>query len=148
MLSAHTEPEEIARVVGMGARGYIPKSSDEEVLRHAISLVLSHNVYVPPSVLSAVADTAGGPDSMHAHPPARPPPANPLDLLTPRQRATLNLIMLGQSNKEIARNLNLLESTVKAHVRVILQKLKASNRTQAARIAAELGWSPTSSSVS
>jgi DNA-binding NarL/FixJ family response regulator len=46
----------------------------------------------------------------------------------------------GHSNKEIARKLGLLESTVKAHVKVILKKLSAQNRTQAALIASDLGW--------
>lgn len=137
MVSAHVNPEQIAATINLGARGYILKSSSQEVLRHALSLVMSGSVYIPSSVLAAVGQ--GG--SAGAERPGRSSSGNPLRNLTPRQRATLDLMMLGKSNKEIARELDVLESTVKAHVRVILNKLKASNRTQAVRIATDLGWS-------
>ncbi|MEX1206660.1 MAG: LuxR C-terminal-related transcriptional regulator, partial [Dongiaceae bacterium] len=68
------------------------------------------------------------------------PPDNPLSALTGRQREVLTLLMGGHSNKEIARRLGLLESTIKAHIKIILGKLAASNRTQAAMVAADLGW--------
>lgn len=143
ILSAHSQPEEIARAMELGVRGYVPKGSSESVLKHAISLVVAGEVYVPPSVLgmvrhvrrAAARETAGTVATA----------SSLIDQLTPRQRDTLELIMLGQSNKEIARNLDLLESTVKAHVRVILQKLRAGNRTQAARIALDLGLRPPAS---
>lgn len=141
MLSAYSQPEEIARAVELGVRGYIPKGASESVLKHAISLVLAGEVYVPPSVLSTLRHVRKGVqrETVNGVAPGSP---GPLEQLTPRQRDTLELIMLGQSNKEIARSLSLLESTVKAHVRVILQKLKATNRTQAARIAVDLGLQP------
>ena len=52
--------------------------------------------------------------------------------MTPRQIEVLKLLAQGQSNKEIARNLDMPESTVKVHVKAILQKLGVKNRTQAA----------------
>lgn len=137
MVSAHVNPEQIAATINLGARGYILKSSSQEVLKHALSLVMSGAVYIPSSVLAALGQGhVQGPEQ-----PGRASPGNPLRNLTPRQRATLDLMMLGKSNKEIARELDVLESTVKAHVRVILNKLKAANRTQAVRIATDLGWS-------
>jgi two-component system nitrate/nitrite response regulator NarL len=52
--------------------------------------------------------------------------------LCPRERSILQCLTVGRSNKEIARELSLSEATVKAHVKVIMRKLKARNRTQAA----------------
>jgi len=59
--------------------------------------------------------------------------------LTGQEMKVLERLAAGQSNKEIARSLGLLESTVKVHVKTILKKLPASNRTQAAMLALELG---------
>ena len=145
VLAAHARPDEIATCMERGARGYIPKTVSEDVLRHALALVLAGEIYLPRSavrhVLSATSDKESSAlDSLSE--------TNPLRELTPRQRSTLSLIIDGRSNKEIARSLNLLESTVKAHVKVILRKLSASNRTQAALIAADLGWPRRSGSPS
>lgn len=60
--------------------------------------------------------------------------------LTPRERDVLSYLVKGESNKGIARALDLQVVTVKLHVRGICRKLKASNRTQAALIAKESGW--------
>ena len=56
--------------------------------------------------------------------------------MTERQREVFDLLLAGQSNKEIARTLGVLEGTVKVHVRAIMQKLGVRNRTQAAVLAA------------
>lgn len=136
ILSAYCEPANVIRAIELGARGYILKSATDEVFKNAISLVLSGETYIPSVVISSVNKAAHPlPESL-----ASLAAENPLRLLTQRQRDTLDLLMDGLSNKEIARNLGLLESTVKAHVKVILHKLKAANRTQAAMIATELGW--------
>ncbi len=137
IVSAYTNPEFIARTIEMGACGYIVKSSNRDVLKHALALVTSGEVYVPPDVLLAVSLTS---KSVAKKCGKSGIPENLLQQLTPRQRATLDLVILGKSNKEIARDLSILESTVKAHIRVILKKLNASNRTEAARIAMDLGW--------
>lgn len=137
ILSAHTEPEEIAECMGLGVRGYIPKSSSESVLRNAVDLVLAGEIYVPRHAFDQIL-SEGSPNA--AGDIDKLPEGNPLRQLTPRQRSTLALMIEGRSNKEIARSLDLLESTVKAHVKVILRKLSAQNRTQAALIAADLGW--------
>ncbi|MGE0211781.1 MAG: response regulator [Parvibaculaceae bacterium] len=136
ILSAYAEPAEIIESLGLGARGYIPKSSSEDVLRHAVSLVLAGEVFMPSKALDrVVAAAAGGVQGLEGL-----EADNPLCQLTTRQRNTLALMIEGRSNKEIARTLGVLESTVKAQVKVILSKLDAQNRTQAARIATDLGW--------
>jgi DNA-binding NarL/FixJ family response regulator len=138
ILSAISNPEEIVRTIEQGARGYVLKSASDDTFRHALSLVLSGEIYLPSEAfLDRDRRWVGGRGA-----PAEFAASNPLSSLTERQRDVLTLMMTGQSNKEIARNLGLLESTVKAHVKIILSKLAAANRTQASMIAAELGWPP------
>ena len=71
--------------------------------------------------------------------PAVAPHPSELDSLTPRERETLSHLARGGSNKEIARELDLAESTVKVHVQNILRKLGISSRVQAAVYAVEHG---------
>lgn len=129
MISATAEPEAIRQTLACGARGYILKSSSEQTLRNALQLVLAGEIYVPAVALSGLGRSAD--DDL--------PSDSPLRSLTERQRDTLRLLVQGLSNKEIARQLGLLESTVKAHLKVILKKLGATNRTQAALLATQLG---------
>lgn len=130
MLSASADLESIRRAMAAGARGYVLKSGSDETLRHALSLVMAGEIYVPPVVLAELDRPRGGLEL---------PADSPLRSLTERQRQTLLLLVQGLSNKEIARQLGLLESTVKAHLKVILKKLGAGNRTQAALLATQLG---------
>lgn len=136
MLSAVEDSDQVFRAIGMGARGYILKASSEKVLQHAISLAMSGETYIPSGVF--VADGGRlrptGDALIHAA-----PVTGPLAVLTDRQRDVLACMMDGSPNKEIARELGLLESTVKAHVKAILKKLGAANRTQASMIATECG---------
>ncbi len=133
MLSASADLDSIRKTLAAGARGYVLKSGTDETLRHALSLVLAGEIYVPPVVLSELDRPRGGSEL---------PADSPLRSLTERQRQTLELLVHGLSNKEIARHLGLLESTVKAHLKVILKKLGAGNRTQAALLATQLGLAP------
>jgi two-component system nitrate/nitrite response regulator NarL len=72
-------------------------------------------------------------------PPAPPAAPSDMDKLSPREREILGFIARGQSNKEIARALEVAESTVKIHVQNLLRKLKLSSRVQAAVLAVEQG---------
>ena len=137
ILSATGDTETIRNAIERGARGYVLKSSSDTALKHALSLALAGEIYIPSSAL-----TMGSRRGFSAEAALRLPEDNPLSTLTERQLDVLTLLMRGLPNKEIARSLGLLESTVKAHVKVILDKLAASNRTQAAMIAAGLGWPP------
>jgi len=139
MLSAIENSEDVFRAIRMGARGYILKSSSEHVLEHAISLAMTGETYIPSGIFM---DRQG-----HLVTPGTAArndydPANPLSQLTARQRDVLACMMGGSPNKEIARELGLLESTVKAHVKAILKKLGAANRTQASMIASRHGLEP------
>ncbi|HEY8017009.1 MAG TPA: response regulator transcription factor [Dongiaceae bacterium] len=136
LLATEVDGRIAAKAVELGARGYVPKSASEAVLRHALGLVASGEVYLPREVLARWTERRAEP---------RPqlldcaPAAAGAARLTPRQSEVLLQLTLGLSNKEIARSLGLLESTVKVHVKTILKKLPASNRTHAAMLALEMG---------
>lgn len=136
IVSASEDRADVRRMLGYGARGFIPKSSSREVMVSALRLVLSGGTYLPPFVLDdeeAVSSNAR--NHAHTHAPApggeAPSPPTGLDNLTPRQQDVLACLAEGKSNKEIARELGLAEGTVKIHIAGILKALKVSNRTQA-----------------
>lgn len=114
-----------------GARGYISTRAEPDVAKQALSFILAGGSYFPPSSLMALPASdgmghGGRPTSGGAHG------------LTARQIDVLLCIHQGLSNKMIARALDMQESTVKVHVRQILRKLGAENRTQAALAASEI----------
>ena len=118
-----------------GANGYILKSSSVKTLNLAINLILSGEVYVPPTpFIEQIPQSSVPPTKRYGQ-------DNPLGNLTRRQFDVLVLMMDGHPNKQIALNLGLLENTVKAHVKSVLKKLNARNRTQAVIIASSLGLS-------
>lgn len=130
VISGSDEVGDIVESVRLGARGYILKTSSTAVLEHAISLALTGETFLPlpRAVLGGrVAEEPVGPTGRM------------LDRLTERQRDVFQLLLAGSSNKEIARQLGVLEGTVKVHVRAIMQKLGVRNRTQVAVVAARNG---------
>jgi two-component system nitrate/nitrite response regulator NarL len=102
------------------------------VLRHALALAIAGEIYLPREQFDHPGHSSASPCGVSAD--------SPLHRLTYRKREVLSHLALGRSNKEIARHLGLLESTVKVHVKTILKKLAATNRTQAAMLAMEMGW--------
>lgn len=129
VISGTEEVSAIVESVRLGARGYLLKTSSPEVLEHAISLALTGETYLPLPRAVLNGNTRGG----------ERPPDEVVDRLTSRQRDVFQLLLAGRSNKEIARNLGVLEGTVKVHVRAIMQKLGVRNRTQVAVLAARSG---------
>ena len=132
VVSAMEDRRVVAEAFQHGAIGYIPKTSNSEVMINALKLVLAGGKYLPP-IMAGAYDTGLGTGGGDAAKPADAP------RLTRRQRDVLALIGHGKSNKEIADTLGLAEGTVKIHVTAILKALKASNRTQAAIAAANMG---------
>lgn len=130
VISGSDEIGDIVESVRLGARGYILKTSSTAVLEHAMSLALTGETFLPlpRAVLGGTV----------AEEPERPA-GRMLDRLTDRQRDVFQLLLAGSSNKEIARQLGVLEGTVKVHVRAIMQKLGVRNRTQVAVVAARYG---------
>jgi DNA-binding NarL/FixJ family response regulator len=130
VVSSSDNVADIKAAFDCGARGYVLKSSAAEVLQHALPLILAGEVYMPAIALNS--------DDVMAAP--APLATATVRVMTPRQLDVLTLLAKGQSNKEIARNLNMVDSTVKVHVKAILQKLGVKNRTQAAIAGMQQGY--------
>jgi DNA-binding NarL/FixJ family response regulator len=124
----------IRAALGSGGRGYISTMLEPDVVGSVLSLLLAGGSYVPPTAFlsSDAAEAAEAPATATTGVNGNHMP------LTERQQAVLRCLHQGKSNKMIARELDMRESTVKVHVRSILRKLGALNRTQAALAAVEL----------
>lgn len=130
IVSGSRQRSTIRSAIEAGARGYVLKSSNGEILKHVLPLVLSGELYIP---AQAVANEEAVQDYEGASPLDEGGDFNPdFKSLTPRETQVLKLLTLGYSNKEIARSLGMLEGTVKVHVKSIMKKLGVNNRTQAA----------------
>lgn len=121
-----------------GARGFISSRMDPHVMLRALDFIIGGGVFFPPDALLEVSDLPGLGDGRDALPLANSHLSLSVNGLTQRQHAVLKLLQQGQSNKRIARELRMCESTVKVHVRQIMRKLGACNRTQAALCAMEM----------
>jgi DNA-binding NarL/FixJ family response regulator len=127
VLSSANDRASVMQALDLGAMGYIPKDSSNEVLLSALRLVLSGGIYIPPEILAR-----------SEHP--RRAPRVLADLgLSEREARVLTLLLEGKSNKLISRELDLAESTVKNHVTQILRALGVTSRTQAVIAAAQMG---------
>ena len=142
VLSSANDRASVMQSLDLGAMGYIPKLSSNEVLVSALRLVLSGGIYIPPEILArsghvpaAVADNAVAPSVQRSA-----PPRVPADLgLSEREARILRLLLEGKSNKLICRELDIAESTVKNHITQILRALNVTSRTQAVIVAAQMG---------
>jgi DNA-binding NarL/FixJ family response regulator len=124
-----------------GARGFISSRMDPHVMLRALDFIIGGGVFFPPDALLEVSDVPGVAEWRDAIPLTAAHLGLSGNGLTQRQYAVLKLLQQGQSNKRIARELGMCESTVKVHVRQIMRKLGACNRTQAALCALEMGLS-------
>jgi len=133
VLSSSESPEDVRQALAAGALGYAAKSAAPQTLPAAVRFVLAGEIYVPPFMARAATEP----------PPQTPDGDQPSAVaqLTERQIAVLELLCRGRSNKEIARDLDISDKTVKAHVTTIFRVLNVVNRTQAARAAATAGIS-------
>jgi len=124
-LTSVLESASVVEAIRAGAIGYLLKDTQAAELRKAIKAAAAGQVQLSPQ---ASAHLLGA-----IRTPELPEP------LTPREMDVLRLLAQGQSNKEIARSLDLVEETVKSHVRHILAKLGVQSRTQAVLAAIRLG---------
>ena len=147
VMSASEDPEHIWQALNDGARGYIPKTSSEEVITHALMLVLSGGTYLPPNLITSNYYRTSHANQDKSDQTQSQCLASKLTSaleITQRQRQVLRLLAYGKSNKQIASNLNIAEATVHTHVNAIFRMLNVNNRTTAARRAAELDLVATS----
>jgi DNA-binding NarL/FixJ family response regulator len=134
VLTTFDEDELVFDAIRAGARGYLLKDVSGAELAAAIRNVASGAAALQPSVARRVMDAFAGMRSGKST--SAPHLAEPLSA---RERAVLNLVARGLSNKEIADRLFLAEGTVKNHVSTILSKIGVRDRTQAALQARKLG---------
>ena len=131
MVSAREEAGVIRRALDHGAMGFIPKSSNAEVLGTALRQVLDGDRWIPDVAVSAPSTPADEHDI-----------AARVRELTPQQFRVLQMLGSGKLNKQIGYELGVSEATIKAHMSAILRKLGASNRTQAVLMAGKLAVDP------
>lgn len=125
----------VSRALEAGARAYIPKTYKSEIVLGAIRLVLSGGVYVPSDLFDSVEPKTLPRTSLAQAPGVYK--GGPT--LTRRQRDVLTYLTQGFTNRDIAREIDVKEGTVKIHVAAIFKALGVANRTQAVIVANRLG---------
>jgi DNA-binding NarL/FixJ family response regulator len=121
VLTTYTGDVQIVRALKAGARAYLLKSLLHRELLDTIRAVHAGQKRIPPEIAAELADHAAD------------------DSLTPREIEVLRLIAAGNANKIVADKLSITEETVKAHVKNILSKLDANDRTHAVTIGLKRG---------
>jgi DNA-binding NarL/FixJ family response regulator len=136
VLSAEEDKNVVLNAVTYGAVGFITKSMSREKITDAIRQVLAGQIFLPPDIIR---DRAGAENSR------APDPNNGIDpdlisTFTRRQLLVFEHMAKGQANKEIAYELNIAETTVKAHVSAILRKLGVHSRLKAILCARDINF--------
>lgn len=135
IVSGEEDPRIIRSAVDAGAAGFIPKSSSRDELVSALKLVLSGGTYLPPHSLLSSHQLKENERDSGANEAIQ-------SRLTRRQFEVLLKAVQGKSNKVIARELNISDHTVKAHLSVAFRQLGVQNRTEAVYKVAQLGLQP------
>jgi len=131
VLGADGSYEQIERVIGAGARGYLTYSATEDELRMAIEVVLDGSVWAPRKVLARLIEASLAVDAKQR--------ASGIHL-TKRESEVLGLLVLGHPNRQIANALGVDETTVKAHMGRLMRKAGVDNRTALSMRAVEGHW--------
>ncbi len=134
MLTVSEDAEDLLETLRAGARGYLLKNIDTEFLLESIRRAARGESVMSPQIAHKLADSLRAPPRENV----AVAEVNP-GKLSPREREIIVMLAHGASNKEIARVLNLSESTIKIHVQGILRKLHIAKRVQAAVYAVEHG---------
>jgi two-component system nitrate/nitrite response regulator NarL len=129
MLTVSEDAEDLVTALRNGAQGYLLKNIDSEFLVRSLRRAAQGESVISPEMAGKLMRQVR----------TGVPNAQPADVLSPREREIVQRLAKGSSNKEIARDLDLAESTVKIHVQHILRKLGLNSRVQAAVWAIENG---------
>jgi DNA-binding NarL/FixJ family response regulator len=129
VMSDSDEVEVVVASMENGANGFIAADISLEIAAHALRLVAAGGQYFPVNALLAARRAIDETQRLEA---------NPKSMFTRRQKAVIDALRTGKANKIIAFELNMCESTVKVHIRNIMKKLNAKNRTEVAYLANEL----------
>jgi DNA-binding NarL/FixJ family response regulator len=128
VLTSFVDDDRLLPAVRAGAAGYLLKNAEPQELARAVRAAHAGEALLDPVVAARLVEAL-----------AEAGEDGPLDRLTPREREVLQLIARGLPNKQIARELDLSERTVKTHVGHVLGKLGVADRTQAALVAVRAG---------
>jgi DNA-binding NarL/FixJ family response regulator len=132
VVSGLTDDRIVAQALRAGAAGFVRKDTPSDALVAAFRRVFEGGVYMPPDFTPP---TAGDPETA-----ALDNAVDRLIELTPQQLKILSLVCEGKLNKQIAYDLSIAETTVKAHITAILRKLGVTSRTQAVLIAQKASY--------
>ena len=131
VLTGQEDDHTLLDILSLGVHGFVTKSTESSVIEAAVKLVMAGGTYLPPRMREL---------SISSAPEVRSEVVSTeLGRLSHRQLEVLNYLVTGQSNKEIARHLEISPATVKSHVAHIIACLGATNRTEAALKARQLG---------
>src|SRR5258707_3588080 len=141
ILSSSDDQDTVKRAFKLGALGFIPKTTEREIMLNAIKLVFSGGIYIPSEILEEttsprLTNKLATRDSLKGLG------------LTDRQTEVLALLMKGKSNKVIAQTLNMAATPVKNQLTNVLKALQVTNPTQAVTKEGKLGWEWTAKSKS
>ena len=134
MLTTSADEGDLSESLRNGARGYLLKDMEPDELVLALQEIVSGKIVVAPALTSVLADLV-----RHGERRERKDDLAPFSSLTPREHEILCHLSEGQSNKVIARHLDISDGTVKLHVKAILRKLGVHSRVEAAVMAVEKG---------
>ncbi|MDR5754115.1 MULTISPECIES: response regulator [unclassified Caballeronia] len=142
MLTVSEDVDELAKALGEGACGYLLKNIEAETLSSAIRRAAAGEAVVADDMTARLVEKLRSPartgaSARGSDQPVPDAPRGEWSALTPRERDIVRSLSRGASNKDIARELEVAESTVKIHVRNVLRKLKLSSRVQIAIYALE-----------
>jgi NarL family two-component system response regulator LiaR len=121
VLTSADDDEQLVRAMNAGATSYVLKTASAEQVIAAVRDAAAGSASLSPELLTRFTQAL-----------RRPPPPDPLEPLSPREREVLRLLASGRSNRQIGRDLAIGEQTVKTHVRSILTKLGLQDRVQVA----------------
>lgn len=126
MLSMHDQPGYVRRAVELGASGYLLKSAGRDEVLAAIAAVSKGETYIQAALMEPLlAEVTGAPRQTGR--------------LSPREQQVLQLIANGSENKQIARELELSEATVKTYIRGVFDRLDVTSRAEAVAVGLRLG---------
>ena len=135
MLTVSEHEDDVTAALRAGARAYVLKGVAARELIRIVRSVAAGDVYVTPSLATSLLYDLSSGVGGSSHGRSLSNPASHLDELTDREREILEHVANGDSNKEVASQLQISEKTVKHHMTNILQKLQVRNRVEAALMA-------------
>jgi DNA-binding NarL/FixJ family response regulator len=134
IVSGSEERNDVVKAVAMGLNGYVPKSLADDEIVGALQDILDGRVFVPRFMTSGAAGQPAKIANSETAPVSKGDPGGGATYksISPRQRDVLDCVRRGLSNKEIARELDIAEGTVKIHLAALFSHFGARNRTELA----------------